>query len=445
MDYLNKSLEETDNLVYNLLQREKQRQDEKLLLNAAISISPKSVLEIQGSEFDNIDAEGYIPSYLTDQSLEELEDIDKQINLYNKYKDERCNKCCEYANIVEGLAQKRMAKVFENENAKAEDINVNLQVPTGAIANYVVYKALLNEKDTILSLGVNSGGHTTHGDKENQSGKLYNIINYHISLEKNDIDYDEIANLLAKYKPKLLIAGASSYPLKIDWKRIRNLINENSKDTYFMADIAHTAGLVAGHAFNNPVGIADVTTLVTYKTFGGPRAAAIISTDQEIVKKIDDTVFPSVMGSPLLLGISGIAVACDIALTDEYQKMQKKVVENSRTLCKELIKNGINVTYKTSDSHIVLVDCKDYAAGIDITNALEDCNILVNDCKVPSKDGYHDGIRIGTTWITQENYTDEQIAKIAKVIADILNSVKNKENIDYCAMKQRIKEIKKGE
>ena len=167
MDYLNKSLEETDNLVYKLLQKEKERQEEKLFLNAAISISPKSVLEIQGSEFDNIDAEGYIPSYITNQNIEELEDIDKQIELYSKYKDERCNKCCEYANIVEGLAQKRMAKVFENENAKAESIHVNLQTPTGAIANYVVYKALLKENDTILSLGVKDRrAHNTWGQNK---------------------------------------------------------------------------------------------------------------------------------------------------------------------------------------------------------------------------------------------------------------------------------------
>ena len=445
MDFLYSDLEKTDKVLYDLLQKEKERQEEKLLLNAAISITPKSVLELQGSEFDNIDAEGYIPDYLTSQNAEELENIDKQLMLYKEYKDKRCNKCCEYANIVEALAQKRMAEVFENENAKKEDIFVNLQAPTGAIANFIVYKALLNRGDTILSLGVNDGGHTTHGDETNDSGEQYKIINYHISIEKNNIDYDEIGMLLAKHKPKLLIAGASSFPLNIDWGKIRELINRYSNNTIFMADIAHTAGLVAGKVFNNPVGLADVTTLVTYKTFGGPRAAAIITTNKKTAKKIDDTVFPKIMGSPLLLGIAGIATACKIALTDGYKKMQKKVVENSRLLCQELIKNNVNVAYGTSDTHIVLVNCKEYGTGEDIANILEDCNILVNDCHAPSKNGYDEAIRIGTTWITEENITKEGIKQIAKILSEILNKVKTNEDIDYKKYKKEVHKIKEGD
>ena len=401
MDILNDNLENIDNLVYNIVNKEKERQDEKLLLNAAISYTPKSILEVQGSIIDNVDAEGYIPDYIAKQSLEELNNIDKQINLYNKFKDDRFNKCCEYLNIIEALAQKRLAKVFENENTKGKKIYVNVQVPTGAIANYIVYKALLNKGDTILSLGINDGGHTTHGDVEHISSDEYKTINYHISTKTNNIDYDEIAMLLKQYKPQLLVAGASSFPLNIDWLRIRNLINEYSKNTLFLADIAHVAGLVAGGVFNNPVGVADVTTLVTYKTFCGPRAAAIISTNEIIAKKIDDMVFPKIMGSPLMLGIAGIAVASEIALTDEYKKLQNNIVKNSRIIAKGLQSNDINVPYGTSDTHIVLIDCDGIEKGRKVADVFEDCNILVNSCKVPSKEGYHEGIRIGTTCITQ--------------------------------------------
>lgn len=441
MDYLNSELKDTDSAVYELLKKEQERQDEKLLLNAAISYTPKSILEIQGSIFDNIDAEGYIPEYTSKQSIEELENIEKQIELYAKYKDDRFNKCCEYANVVEALAQKRLAKVYENENTKNKEIFVNVQAATGAIANYIVYKALLNKGDTILSLGVNDGGHTTHGDIEHESSSEYKIVNYHISMEKCDIDYDQIGEYLSEYKPKLLIAGTSAFPLNIDWLRIRDLINTHSKDTLFMADIAHTAGLVAGGVFNNPVGIADVTTLVTYKTFCGPRAAAIITTEKEISKKIDETVFPKVMGSPLLLGIAGMAVAGKIALSDEYKQMQKNIVKNSRILARELINRGIPVVYGTSDTHIVLVDCKEYEMGRKIADILEDCNILVNSCQVPSLDGYHEGIRIGTTCITQKNITEEKVIKIANIIAEILNSIKNKKEINYEIIKNNVREL----
>ena len=428
MKQLDKSLKDIDLLMYNLMKREENRQQKKLLLNAATSFTPKSILEIQGSRFDNIDAEGYIPDYMSNQSLEELEDIDKQIYLYNKYKDNRFNKCCEYANIVEALAQKRLAKVFENEQAK--QIYVNLQVPTGAIANLSVLNALLEKGDTILSLSVNDGGHTTHGDSSHKSGEDYNVINYHISFKKNDIDYDEIKELLISNKPKLLIAGASSFPLNIDWLRIRKLIDKYSENTLFLADIAHTAGLVAGKVFNNPVGIADVTTLVAYKTFCGPRSGAIITTNKEIMKKIDECVFPKIMGSPLLLGIAGMAVAANLALTDEYKKMQQNIVKNSRILCTELINLGIPVVYGKTDSHIVLIDCENYGSSEQIVNVLEDCDILVNSCKVPAIKGYHDGIRIGTTCITQYNISESNVKLIASIIADILNQVKNNK-IDY--------------
>lgn len=413
MKYIEDSLEEADPLVYKLVKLEEKRQKDKLLLNAAISVSPKSVLEIQGSVFDNIDAEGYIPDYFNNETLEDLNDIEKQMSLYKKYRDDRCNKCCEYANIIEALAKKRLARVFSNPNAREEDILVNVQIPTGAIANYIVYDALLKEKDLILSLSLTDGGHTTHGDKVHKTGKKYKFINFHASPEKNSLNYDEIKALLKKHKPKMIVVGTSSFPLDIDWQKIRNLINENSKDTIFMADIAHTAGLVAGGVCNNPVGIADVVTMVTYKTLGGPRASAILTTDKKIGKKIDETIFPNFMGSELLLGVAGIAVTANLAMTAEYKNTQAQIVKNSKALCEELKKLNIPVVYGTSETHIVLVDCSKYGTGKEVANKLEDENILVSACQVHTEKGYKEGIRLGTTFITDQGMTEKDMRKVA--------------------------------
>lgn len=417
-----------DKLVYEILEKEKKRQEEKLILNAAVSITPDSVLEMQASVLDNIDAEGYIPSYLDNQTLEELYNIDYQMNLYKKYKDDRCNKCCEYANIIEALAKKRLARVFANENASEKDIFVNVQVPTGAIANFLIYESLLNNGDTILSLDLADGAHITHGSDNHITGKKYNFIHYHISMEKEDIDYEEMEQLIKNSLPKMVVAGASSFPLNIDFKRIKKLINKYSPDTIFFADIAHTAGLIAGGVFNNPVGIADVVSMVTYKTFLGPRSAAIITTDKNIAMKIDKTVFPYFMGSPMLLNIAGVAVASNLALTDEYKNIQKQIVNNSRALIKELQKLSVPVTFSNSDTHIVLIDCHKYGQARKVADYFEDCGILVNDCLVPSINGTHEGIRIGTTWITQQGSTD--MKNIACFIYEILSSYDSKnENI----------------
>lgn len=429
-----KMLKKDDALIYELLKLEDQRQKEKLILNAAVSITPESVLEVQSSILDNIDAEGYIPTYLDEQSLEDLNNISHQLELYEKYRDDRCNKCCEYANVIESLAKKRLARVFQNEYAKEEDIFVNVQVPTGAIANFLAYEALLHKGDTILSLDMVGGGHITHGSKEHKTGVDYQFIHYHVRMEKEDYDYEEIAKLLQEYHPGMIVAGASNCPFNIDFKKIRDLINTYSPDTLFMADIAHTAGLVAGKVFNNPVGIADVITMVTYKTFIGPRSAVIMSTNKEIAKKIDETVFPYFMGSPLLLNIAGVAVASHLALSDSYKKLQQQIVTNSRNLTKALQKLSVPVVFSKSDSHIVLIDCHSYGNGRKVADYFEDCGIMINECSVPSKDGAHEGLRIGTTWITQLGITDMDM--IAHFIYEVLESYALKKNED---IKEKVK------
>lgn len=418
-------LEIKDCLMEELLEKEKKRQKEKLILNAAVSITPKAVLEIQSSVFDNIDAEGYIPTYLDEQSLEELSDIPHQLDHYQKYRDDRCNKCCEYANIVEALAKKRIARVFQSETVKEDEIYVNVQVPTGAIANFIVYEALLQKGDTILTMDLTDGGHITHGSSEHKTGREYHFIHYHIDMEQEDLDYAEIKEKLKQYQPAMLVAGASNYPLRIDFKKIKELIDAYSPKTLFMADIAHTAGLVAGKVFENPISSADVVTMVTYKTFLGPRSAVIMSKEKRIAQKIDDTVFPYFMGSPLLLNIAGVAVAAHLAQTEEYQRIQNLIVSNANQLTQKLKDLKVPVVFSKSESHIVLIDCNNYGNARQVADHFEDCGLLVNDCKVPSKNGAHEGIRIGTTWISQMGISDMRL--IADMIKTALEAFSSRE------------------
>lgn len=437
MNNLKKSLKEIDPLISELVELESIRQKSKLHLNAAISISPKSVSEIQGSVLANIDAEGYIPNYLKEESLEELSNIDKQIELYSLYKDERCNKCCEYANVVESLAQKRLARIYANDLIKEEDIYVNVQVPTGALANYLAYEAFLKMGDTILSLDSNNGGHTTHGSEEHITHRKYNVINFHVDFDKKDINYDEIGQLLLNNQPQLLILGPTSFPLEIKWHKVRELIDSYSPKTIFVADIAHIAGLIAGKAYNSPFGYADVITFVGYKTFGGPRAGVIFTTKKEFSEIIDETIFPKILGSAVMLNVAAIAVSASIALTEDFQNLQKKIVDNSRTLCEELLKLNVPIVYETSDCHIVLIDVNLYGSSKEITNYFEDCGIMINDCIVPFANGNHEGIRLGTTWVTELGADSKEIKEIAQIVALTLEL--KEENVE--AIKGKVKFI----
>jgi len=420
---LEKDLKNIDPLMAELVERELSRQKKKLHLNAAISILPQSVSEIQGSVFNNVDAEGYGPEYIENATLEELEDIEQQLKLYENYKDERCNKCCEFANIVEGLAQKRLARVFANELIKEKDIYVNVQIPSGALANYLVYQAFLEKGDTVLSLDNSVGGHTTHGSDEHISSCNYHILHFHVNFEKKMIDYDELKLLLKNEQPKLLILGPTSFPLKIDWQKVRKLIDSESPNTIFVADIAHIAGLIAGKVYPSPFGYADVITFVGYKTFGGPRTGAIFSTKKEYSKKIDDTVFPRVLGSAIMSSISALAVSANIALTEQFHKLQQRIIENSKELCRELIKLNIPVVYGDSDSHIVLIDVNDYGNSKKITDNFENSGIMINSCSVPYYNEIHEGIRLGTTWVTELGATKKDMQEVAQIVKMVFDNV----------------------
>jgi glycine hydroxymethyltransferase len=423
-----------------LLEREEQRQFQQISLSAASSLCPSSVREAQASVFSNIDAEGYPPKRMAQASWEQLLNIDEQVTYYQRYGDSRFNKGTELANIVEAVAQKRAAAVFSTEwadnsdiSVSASDIYVNLQCPTGALANTAVFEALLNPGDVVLSMNLTDGGHLSHGSPLHRSGKAYKIVHYHVDPSNQQLNYDQIRQLIHEHRPKLLVGGASSYPWAIDWKRFRQIAEEVEPRPYILADISHPAGLVAGGLIPNPIGYADAVTFVTYKTFCGPRGAAILSTDRAIAESIDRAVFPGLQGAPVFQQITAMAVAFEIAKTQEFKLLQHKIAENARLLHQYLLDLEIPTAFGGTNTHIVIADVgkmpapfKQRITGDLVARLLERIGISCNSNLIPG-DKYvtlASGIRLGTTRISQLGYGAAEVREIAGIIADICKGIK---------------------
>ena len=255
------SINEMDPWLATLLEQEEERQFKQICLAAASSLCPPSVREAQASVFSNIDAEGYPPKRMAQVGLEHLLDLDEQVSHYQRYGDTRYNKGTELANVVEVVAQRRASAAFSTEwannsdiSVNASDIHVNLQCPTGSLANTAVFEALLKPGDVVLSMNLVDGGHLTHGSPLHRSGKTYRIVHYGVDPLTQQLDYDQIRDLAHQYHPKLIVGGASSYPWAIDWKRFRQLAEEIEPRPYILADISHPVGLVIAGLIPNPVG-----------------------------------------------------------------------------------------------------------------------------------------------------------------------------------------------
>lgn len=443
MDYRDISLHGSwiniDNDTFKILEREEKRQKNKLILSAALSIAPYSVREANGSIFSNIDAEGHLPKWIENESLDQLYDLDRQIKQYNKFSDNRPNKNTEYANVIEKIAQKRIASLFSTEKKEPSNIYVNVQPPTGAIANSIALESVLNSGDTLLSMSLSDGGHLSHGSKIHQSSKKYNVFHYGIDPKTGKVDYENIEEIASETQPKLIIAGASSYPWEINWAKLKKICEKTQSKPYLMADIAHTAGLVVGGMFPNPIGFADIITMVTYKTFCGPRAAAILTTDRELSKRINRTTFPGMLGSPIFQNIVALAISAKIAQTKEYIELQRNIVKNARLFSKLFKENGISVAFGGTNSHILILDLKDTECldkninGEIAAKVLEECNIVCNKNMLPGDKNASvaSGIRLGTTWISQLGIQKDTIHAIVEIIVRILKSTQvsvDKEN-----------------
>jgi glycine hydroxymethyltransferase len=421
------TLSDLDPDLYELLQLESERQYRKLILIASESSSPLAVRDALDSAFQNLYAEGYPDENTRWLTEDEILDYETQLAWYRRYSDPRYYKGVEYADTIEALARRRCAEAFAANGVTADDLYVNVQALSGAPANNAVFHALLNPGDTLMGMSLLHGGHLTHGSPVNRSGKLYNIVHYNVDPNTQRINYQSIQELAEQHKPKIIIAGYSSYPWAADWARFRAIAD--SVGAYLLADIAHVAGLVVAGAYPTPIGHAHVITSTTHKTLNGPRGAIIITDDYFISRKIDRAVFPGEQGGPHINAIAALALTLKLAKTKQFSSLQHQVIKNCAALTKRLEQRGFPIAFGGTDTHLMNLDCK-FVTGPDGTTLSGDmaarildlAGIVVNRNTIPGDRSALDpsGIRMGTSWITQRGFKEQETAELADVIADVL-------------------------
>ena len=378
--------------IYKIISKEKHRQKYNIELIASENFVSKAVMQAVGSVLTNKYAEGY--------------------------PNKRYYGGCKYVDQVESLAIERLKKLF---NVKF----VNVQPHSGSQANMAVYRALLNHDDVILGMDLNAGGHLTHGYKLSFSGQDYKAYSYGLNSETEMLDYEEIRQLALKIKPKMIVAGASAYPRKIDFKKFRKIADEVG--AYLFVDMAHIAGLVAAGLHQNPCDWADVVSSTTHKTLRGPRGGIILTNNEDIAKKINKAVFPCSQGGPLMHIIAGKAVCFKEALCDEFKIYQQQVIKNAQALANQLMKLGYHVISNGTDNHIVLVDVYKTSniSGKQAEQLLEKVNItcnknaVVNDTLPPMVSS---GIRLGTPAMTTRGFKEKDFIKVANLIDETLKN-----------------------
>ena len=376
-------LKKQDEEIYEQIKKEEERQKHNIELIASENFVSEAVLEAVGSILTNKYAEGY--------------------------PNARYYGGCEYIDQIEELARNRAKELFGAEHA-------NVQPHSGSQANMAVYMTVLQPGDTVLGMDLSNGGHLTHGSKVNFSGKLYNFIAYGVK-EDGYIDYEDVERKTMEYKPKLILAGASAYPRKIDFKKFREIADKIG--AYFMVDMAHIAGLVCAGEHESPVPYADFVTSTTHKTLRGPRSGLILCKEQ-YGKAIDKTIFPGIQGGPLEHVIAGKAVCFKEAMQPEFKQYAHQVVLNARKLAEELVKRDFNLVSGGTDNHLMLIDLRNKGlTGKEVTLLLDEVNITVNKNAVPNdpeKPTVTSGIRIGTPAVTTRGLKEEDMVKLAEAI-----------------------------
>jgi glycine hydroxymethyltransferase len=377
-----------DQSIKRILNNEVDRQGSTIELIASENFASKAVRDLAGSVFTNKYAEGYPGK-----------------RYYNG---------CEYMDDIENLAIKKLCDLYGSNFA-------NVQPHCGANANTAVYQAFLKPGDTILGMDLASGGHLSHGSPPNISGKIYNAVSYGVD-EDGWLDYDKILELAQTHQPKMIIAGASAYPRQINWKRIRGIADEVG--AYFLADIAHYSGLIAGGVYDSPVPYADVVTSTTHKTLRGPRGGIILWNDKEYTHRINSAIFPGTQGGPLMNIIAAKAQCFIEASQPSFSDYASKVKHNAETLAEVLIDRGFSIQTDGTDSHIILVNLSDKAiSGREAADALEEQGITVNKNGVPNDPRSFvetSGIRIGTAAETTRGHDDWWFKELGETIAHIL-------------------------
>lgn len=386
--------------ISSLLRKETQRQEENIELIASENYVSKDILKLQGSILTNKYAEGY-PG--------------------KKYYGG-----CTYIDEIENLAIDYACRLFHVRYA-------NVQPHSGSSANMAVYKALLNIGDTVLGMDLSNGGHLTHGHPMNFSGKEYNIVSYTVDKESGIIDYNELRNIALETKPKMIIAGASAYSRMIDFAKFREIANEVG--AYLMVDMAHIAGLVATGLHPSPVPYADVITTTTHKTLRGPRGGLILTNDEEIMTKINKTIFPGIQGGPLMHVIAAKAQCFYEAMEPSFKDYATNIIKNAKALSKTFINNGVKVISGGTDNHLMLIDVKssfgitgkEAETILDKINITTNKNTIPNDTESPFKTS---GLRIGTPAMTTRGFTTEDFEEVGIIIIEALRNKDNEEVLD---------------
>jgi glycine hydroxymethyltransferase len=387
------ALEQYDPQIYELLRQEAARQSGSIRLIASENYVSKAVMIASGSCLTNKYAEGYPGKrYYEGQQVTDL---------------------------IEITAQERAKKLFKADHA-------NVQPYSGSIANMAAYLALVKPGDTIMGLSLPHGGHLTHGWKVSLTGKIFNSVQYEVDPKTGMFDYDQIADLAKKHKPKIIISGATAYPRAIDFKAFSEIAK--SVGAYMVSDIAHIAGLVAAGIHQSPVPYADVVSTTTHKTLRGPRGGMLLC-KAEYATNVDKAVFPGLQGGPHMHSISAIAVAMAEADTPEFVQYAKQIVKNSRAMAEKLLECGFELVSGGTDNHLILMDLrnknipgKKLAKALDRAKIVTNCNSIPND---PASPFNPSGLRIGTAAITTRGMKEEQAKQIAEFINQVADNIDN--------------------
>jgi glycine hydroxymethyltransferase len=375
--------------LWSAIQQENQRQQDHIELIASENYTSPAVMEAQGSQLTNKYAEGY--------------------------PGKRYYGGCEFVDIAETLAINRLKELFGAEAA-------NVQPNSGSQANQGVFFAMLKPGDTIMGMSLAEGGHLTHGMALNMSGKWFNVVSYGLN-EKEEIDYEAMERLAHEKKPKLIIAGASAYALRIDFERMAKVAKDVG--AWFMVDMAHYAGLIAAGVYPNPVPHADFVTSTTHKSLRGPRGGVILM-KAEFEKAINSAIFPGIQGGPLMHVIAGKAVAFKEALAPEFKAYQQQVVKNADALAKALIARGLRIVSGRTESHVMLVDLRaKKITGKEAEAILGSAHITCNKNAIPNdpeKPFVTSGIRLGSPAMTTRGFGEAEATKVGNLIADVLDN-----------------------
>lgn len=400
-------VKQTDPELYEAIQLEKKRQQEKIELIASENFVSESVMEAMGSVLTNKYAEGY--------------------------PGKRYYGGCEYVDIAENLARDRAKKLFDAEHA-------NVQPHSGAQANMAVYFTILEKGDTVLGMNLSHGGHLTHGSPVNFSGKLYNFVEYGVDKETEQLDYDAVLAKAKEVQPKLIVVGASAYSRKIDFTKFRQIADE--VDAYLMVDMAHIAGLVATGLHDNPVPHADFVTTTTHKTLRGPRGGMILC-KEKYAKQIDKSVFPGMQGGPLMHVIAAKATSFKEALSDDFKTYCEQIIKNAKVLGEALVENGIRIVSGGTDNHLLLLDVTPLnLTGKIAEEVLDEIGVTTNKNTIPfdtESPFVTSGVRIGTPAVTTRGFKEKEMKEVASIIAFALKNHEDKDALNEAA--KRVKDL----